>query len=895
MADVAERPAEAGDVTSPQATRLAFRVCPLCEAGCGLEISVKPDGSVGRIRGDRDDVFSHGFICPKGSTLRQLHEDPDWLRTPVAKRDGAFVPVSWDEAFAEVDRLLTDVIDAHGREAIAVYLGNPTAHSIAGQLYARPLLRALGTPNLFSASTVDQRPKEVAAGLMFGGSLTVPVPDVDRTDMLVMLGANPFESNGSLATAPDWPGRIEALVARGGRLVVVDPRRTKTAAAATDHLAIRPGTDAFLLMALVQVLAEEGLVDPGAVGPHLAGADEVLALAAPFTPEVVAPVTGLDADAIRQLARDLAAAPTACVYGRIGTTTQLFGTVASWLVDVLNALTGNLDRPGGAMFTKAALGAANTRGAGGKGRGVKLHRRRSRVRGLPETYGELPAAALAEEIDTPGDGAIRALVTIAGNPVVSTPNSGRLDAALGTLDAYVAVDPYLNETTRHADVVLPVPTALQRCHYDLALLQLALRNVAHYSPPVLPLDEGQIPEWEVMARLALIAHGLGPDADPALVDDLMVRTLVDAAVADEHGPIHGRDADEIMAALGDTHGPERILDLMVRTGPYGDGFGARPGGLTFEALAAAPHGIDLGPLEPRLPEVLRTPSGKVELAPELITADVARLRDALDTFSDSLVLVGRRDLRSNNSWMHNVEVLVKGKPRCTLHVHPSDAERLGLADGGDASVGSRTGKVTIPVEVTDDIRPGVVSIPHGWGHDLPGVELSLRGCQQQPAVRRRAARPDHRHGGPQRDPRRGRPRTATGVSRWARARERPWAGECAGRLALAGLEGPATLEAVAIVTAVAPVRLVAAVIVVDRPVRHTRGSGLLDDVGEEVDQGLQHVRRWKPVGVGWGTGPDAASSVVPHTHSRTVRGKQGGGVRSCYVPRSSPPSASPSW
>jgi anaerobic selenocysteine-containing dehydrogenase len=578
---------------------------------------------------------------------------------------------------------------------------------------------------VYSASTVDQRPKEVAAGLMFGGSLTLPVPDVDRTDMLVMLGANPFESNGSLATAPDWPGRLEALVARGGRLVVVDPRRTRTARAATDHLAIRPGTDPFLLMALVHVLGAEGLVDTGAAGPHLAGVDAVLALAGPFSPEAVAPVTGLDAEAIRTLARDLAAAPTACVYGRMGTTTVLFGTLTSWLVDVLNALTGNLDRPGGAMFTKAAAGAANTRGKGGTGRGVRLHRRHTRVRGLPETLGEMPVAALAEEIDTPGEGQVRALVTVAGNPVLSTPNSARLDAALAGLDAFVAVDPYLNETTRHADVVLPVPSALQRSHYDLALLQLAVRNVAHYSPPVVPLDEGQPPEWVVLARLALVAQGFGADADPTLVDDLMARSLAEAAVGDEHGPVAGRDPAELLAALAPRTGPERLLDLMVRTGPYGDGFGAVPDGLTLDVLEAHPHGIDLGPLQPRLPEVLRTPSGKVELAPELLVADVARLHAALGELADGLVLIGRRHLRSNNSWMHNVEVLVKGKERCTLQVHPDDAERLGLRDGGEAEVRSRTGKLTVPVDVTDAIRPGVVSIPHGWGHDLPGVGLSV--------------------------------------------------------------------------------------------------------------------------------------------------------------------------
>ena len=709
-------------------SRTAFRTCPLCEAGCGLEIGLAgSNGSerVTRIRGDRDDVFSHGFICPKGSTLRQLHEDPDWLRRPLVKRDGTFVEVGWDEAFAEVERRLLPLVEAHGRDAVAVYLGNPNAHSLAGLLYLRPLIRALGTTNVFSASTVDQRPKEVSSGLMFGGALTVPVPDVDRTDFLLMLGANPYASNGSLATAPDWPGRIEAMLARGGTLVVVDPRRSRTAEEATLHLAIRPGADPFLLMALVNVLAAEGLVDPGPAGEYLAGVDEVLALAEPFTPEAVEAVVGVDAATIRGLARDLAAAPSACVYGRIGTTTALYGTLTSWLVDVLNAMTGNLDRPGGAMFPKAAAGAGNTRGAPRVGRGVRIHRRQSRVRGAGETLGELPVACLAEEIDTPGEGRVRALVTVAGNPVLSTPNAGRLDAALATLDLYVAVDPYVNETTRHADVILPVPTALQKGHYDVALLQLALRNVANYSPPVLPLEEGQLDEWHILARLALLAQGMGAGADPAIVDDLTVRALVGAAVADETGPIAGREVDEIVALLGERTGPERLLDLMLRTGPYGDGFGARPGGLTLDVLVDHPHGVDLGPLEPRLPEVLRTPTGMVELAPEPIVADVARLRAALDAPVAGMVLVGRRDLRSNNSWMHNVEVLVKGRPRCTLHVHPDDAARLGLADGGSAEVASRTGAVTIPVEVTDAIRPGVVSIPHGWGHDLDGVELQV--------------------------------------------------------------------------------------------------------------------------------------------------------------------------
>jgi anaerobic selenocysteine-containing dehydrogenase len=707
-------------------TRTAFRTCPLCEAGCGLEITLQDD-RVTRIRGDRDDVFSHGFICPKGSTLKQLHEDPDRLRTPLVKRDGTFVEATWDEAFEEIERRLSAVVETHGPNAVAVYLGNPNAHTLAGQLYARPLIRALGTTNVYSASTVDQRPKELSAGMMFGPGLIVPVPDVDRTDHLLVLGANPYASNGSLATAPDWPGRIEALRARGGRLVVVDPRRSRTAEEADEWVPNRPGADGLLLAAMARTLLDEDLVDLGDVEPYVDGLDRLDAALAPFGPDEVADATGVDPDTIQRLARELAAAERAVVYGRIGTTTAEFGTISSWLVDVLNICTGNLDRPGGAMFTRAAVGASNTRGAPRFGRDVSIGRRRSRVRGMGETLGELPAVCLAEEMDTPGEGQVKAFFCLAGNPVLSTPNGGRLDAALDGLELMVAVDIYVNETSRHADVILPAPSALQKGHYDIALLQLGLRNVANWSEPVLPLDDGQLDEWQVLAKLALIAQRMGAKADPAAVDDLMAASLAKGAVADEHSPVHGRDADELLEAVAPRTGPARLIDLMLRTGPYGDGFGARPDGLTLDRLLDAPHGVDLGPLEPRVPEGLRTADGQIHLAPDPILDDLPRMAAALGRPQPELVLVGRRDLRSNNSWMHNVEVLVKGKPRCTLHVHPDDAARLGLDGDGLAEVRSRVGSVTLPVEVTENIRPGAVSIPHGWGHDLPGVELGVAG------------------------------------------------------------------------------------------------------------------------------------------------------------------------
>ncbi|HLF40979.1 MAG TPA: molybdopterin oxidoreductase family protein [Acidimicrobiia bacterium] len=695
------------------ALRTALRICPLCEAGCGLEVSLR-GGDVVRIRGDMEDVFSHGYICPKGSTLKQLHEDPDRLRVPLVRSGGTLREATWDEAFAAAAGGLRAVAEAQGRNAVAVYLGNPNAHTLSGSFYVKPLVKGLGTRNVFTASTVDQRPKEISAGLMFGTGLSIPIPDIDRTDHLLILGANPYASNGSLATAPDWPGRLERLRARGGRLVVVDPRRSRTAEEADEHVAVRPGGDAHLLMGMVHVLFDEGLVSLGGAEPFVAGVDDVARASRPFTPEAVAGAAGVDAAVIRRLARELAAAPTAAVYGRIGTTTVAFGTLTSWLVDVLNTLTGNLDRPGGAMFTTPAAGSPTTRGRPRYGRGVRLGRWGSRVRGLPETFGELPAVCLAEEIDTPGEGQVRALVTVAGNPVLSTPNSGRLDAALAGLEFMVSVDPYVNETTRHADVILPGPSQLQRGHYDVFLSALAIRNVAHYTPPVLPLDDGAPDEWEILARLA----GGEPDA----VTDGILAEMVQAALTDDMSPLHGRDPSEVTGLLGGRRGPERILDLMLRTGPYR---------LTLDDLLAAPHGLDHRPLVPRLPDVLRTPSGMAELAPEPLIADVARLEAALDGGGAPVggeagfVLVGRRHLRSNNSWMHNVKVLVKGKPRCTLQVHPDDADRLGLADGDPADVTSRTGKLTAPVEVTDSIRPGVVSLPHGWGHNVPGVVLAV--------------------------------------------------------------------------------------------------------------------------------------------------------------------------
>ena len=718
-----------------------YRTCPLCEATCGLEISVElsPSGPrVTRIRGDRDDVFSRGFICPKGSTLKQLHEDPDRLRRPLVKRDGVHVEVSWPEAWDEVAGRLTEIIEQHGREAVATYLGNPGAHNLAPMIYNRSLLQALGTKRRFSASTVDQMPKQVASGYMFGTGGTVPVPDLDHTDYVLMLGANPYASNGSLCTAPDFPGRLEAIQARGGKLVVVDPRRSRTAEQADEWLAIRPGADAHFLMAVVHVLFADDLVTiDERLAPYVAGLDDLRQAASVFSPDIVETVTGLSAGTIRRIAHELAAAPTAVVYGRIGTTTTEFGTTTSWLVDTINTLTGNLDRRGGAMFTRPVAGGATTRGKKGSGSGFRIGRGGGRtvVSAHPEVMGEYPVADLAEEITEAGDERIRALVTVAGNPVLSTPNSDQLDRALGRLDFMVSVDIYLNETTRHADVILPPPSQLQRDHYDVALYGFAVRNVANYSEAVLPLDDDQPDEWEILLKLALIAQGFGPDADPQVADDANIEGMVRHGVSDPHSAIHGRDPDEIRTALDASgrRGPARVLDYMLQTGPYGAAFGANPGGASLDLLLANPHGVDYGALQPCLPDALRTRSGRVELAPPELLADVPRLVASIDEFAArELVLVGRRHLRSNNSWMHNVEVLVKGKPRCTLHVHPEDAARLGVRDGQPARVSSRVGAVDAVVEVTEDIRPGVVSLPHGWGHGAPGTRLGV--AAERPGV-----------------------------------------------------------------------------------------------------------------------------------------------------------------
>jgi len=723
---------------------LHYRSCPLCEATCGLELKVS-DGVVVRIRGDRDNPFSKGFLCPKGSSLHHLHTDPDRLRAPVVRRGedpatAIWEEVSWDEAWAVVTEGLRGVIDRHGRDAVAIYMGNPSVHSLGPLIFNGPLVKAIGSRNVFSASTVDQMPKHVSSGLLFGNPLLIPVPDLDRTDHLLMLGANPYESNGSLCTAPDFPGRLKAIRERGGKVIVVDPRRTKTAENADEWIPIRPGTDAFLLVAMLHVLIAADLIDAGRISAMTTGLQEITDAVAPFSPERVEVVTGIDAKTIRRLAQEFAQAPTAAAYGRIGTHTTAFGSMASWAVDAINIVTGNLDNPGGAMFP---LPAHDSGRGSGKGRGFKIGRRHSRVSNYPEVRGEYPAAAMAEEITTPGEGQVRAMVTVAGNPALSTPNSARLDAALDELEFMVCVDPYRNETTRHANVILPPPSALERSEYHMAFFSLAVHNFAEWSPPLFPTDAPQ--EHEILGRLALIATGPEAGDDPAVLDTMLLHGALHGAINFTDSPIAERSIDElleIVCADPDRTAVDHLVDVMIRTGAYGDWFGAVPDGLSLDVLGANEHGVDLGALQPRLPKALRTESGTIELGSELILGDLRRLDEELESLTrsladtsrdpNSLVLIGRRHLRSNNSWMHNINVLAKGKFRCTVQIHPEDADRLGLSDGAEATITSRVGSVTAPVEITDSVTVGVVSLPHGWGHDRPGASLGI--AKQRPGV-----------------------------------------------------------------------------------------------------------------------------------------------------------------
>ena len=708
-----------------------YRTCHLCEAMCGVAIEVQ-DGHIQSIKGDADDPLSQGYICPKAVAMQDLHEDPERLRKPVRRTAEGWQEMEWDEAFDLVADRLHQVREEHGRNSIGAYLGNPNVHNHGALIAGLPFLKALGTQNRFSATSNDQLPHMLASLEMFGHQILFPIPDIDRTDLFMCIGGNPMASNGSLMTVPDFRGRVKSLKARGGKLVVIDPRRTETAQIADEFHFIRPGTDALLLMAMVHTLFEENLVDLGHAEKWTKDVDLIRLASLGFKPETVSQHTGLAADDIRGLARQLATTRKAALYSRMGTSTQAFGGVATWLAYVLNILTGKLDTTGGMMFTQpavdmVALGAM-------AGQSGHFGRRFSRVKKLPEFGGEFPASTMADEMLTPGEGQIRAFVSIAGNPVLSSPNGGRLDEAFGNLDFMVSVDYFLNETTRHADVILPPTSGLERSHYDLIFSMFAVRNTAKYSPALFDAGEDSRHDWQILLELA---HRL------------------EKRRAGGRLPLRMEAGWRAFKQIG----PDPILDLMLRSGPYGADIGpARgvfqpaidlvmdilpeghpvrglaklsplnrhwqdlPKGLSVRSLTRLPNGVDLGPLRPCMPERLFTPDHKVNLAPRRYLADLDRLHRFLDQPpTTDLLLIGRRHMRSNNSWMHNSQRLVKGKERCTLMISPKDAARSGLQTGDSAEVSTPTGRIVLPVEITDDIMPGVVSVPHGWGHDRSGI------------------------------------------------------------------------------------------------------------------------------------------------------------------------------
>lgn len=659
--------------------------CPLCEASCG--ILVDTDGEhIRSIRGDDDDPLSRGYVCPKATALADLHDDPDRLRAPLVRDGARWREVSWEAALDRAADGLVRVRRTHGRDAVAVYYGNPIAHNLGLMTHALPFAWALRTRNLYSASSADQLPQMLAAFRMFGHLALIPVPDLERTDYFLIFGANPVVSNGSLMTAPNMKDRLGAIRARGGRVVVVDPRRTETAAIADEHIAIRPATDALLLAAMLHVIFADRLVRLGRLEGTVKNLGGLANFVREFPPERVARRTGVAPEVTRRLARDFAQATGAACYGRVGVCTQRYGTLAAWLIQALNLVTGHLDEPGGMMLTTPAVDAVAILSRLGL-RGT-YDRWRSRARQLPEFGGDLPVAALADEIETEGPGRIRALVTVAGNPVLSAPNGRHLDDALATLEHVVSIDGYLNETTRHAHVILPPAPPLSRPHYDLALYAFSVRNVAKYSDPVIRRKPSERLDWEIVTELA-------------------GRVLVP------------RPLRRLALSGGRRLRPERLVDALLRVGPHR---------LTLSKLRKSPHGVDLGPLEPgRFRDRIATSDRMADLAPDdfLREALPQLLAEADRDPAGELVLIGRRQLRDNNSWMHNSRRLVKGPPRCTLLVHPSDAASRQLANGDLARLGSDAGSIVVPVEVTETMRPGVVCLPHGWGHDRAGSRLSV--------------------------------------------------------------------------------------------------------------------------------------------------------------------------
>ncbi len=683
-------------------TQRHYRTCNLCEAMCGLEIEYSGQDIIA-IRGDKNDPFSQGHICPKATALEDIYRDPDRLKLPVRRTETGWQQMSWEEAFSEVVAGIQAVQAKHGNNAVGVYQGNPNVHNMGAMIYSPPFVRSLRTKNRFSATSADQLPHHFAADLMFGHPQLLPIPDVDRTHYMLMLGANPLASNGSIMTAPGIKKRLQGIQKRGGKIVVIDPRRTETAVLADEHHFIKPGADALFLLALLHTIHAEGLDNPGELASQMDGLSVIQDIVADFSPESVADKTGIPAEAVKQIARDFCASKTAVCYGRMGVSTQEFGGLCQWLVNVINLVTGNMDSPGGAMFPAPAIDVITVLGGNRPGK-QRFNRWQSAVRKLPEFGGELPVSGLAEEILTEGPAQIKSMVTIAGNPVLSSPNGRQLDEAFENLDFMVSIDIYINETTRHANIILPPTTGLETEHYDLVFHNLAVRNSSKYSEALFEPVEGAKHDWEIFQELRF-------------------------RFENNHDTNRQRNKLDLPRRLP----PRKIIDLGLRFGPYGaKGINQKKlqtngqQGLTVQRLINSKHGIDLGPHKPMFNVRLMTENGRIQLAPQLLVEDLERLNSKFSkTPKEPLTLIGRRHLRSNNSWMHNSPRLTKGKNRCTLLISPKDADKHQLEDGMMTVVNSRVGHVQLPVEVSDEMMPGVVSIPHGWGHNRKGTQLQV--------------------------------------------------------------------------------------------------------------------------------------------------------------------------
>jgi anaerobic selenocysteine-containing dehydrogenase len=669
-----------------------YRSCNICEAMCGIVITTKEDEIIS-IKGDKDDVHSKGYTCPKAFALKDLYNDPDRLRHPVRKVGDQWRRISWKDAFDEIGKELKLIRKRYGKDANSLYFGNPTVYYHGTVLFANIFAKAIDTKNRYSASSLDQLPSMMVANEMYGHHFFIPVPDLDRTDYFLMLGANPAVSGGSIFSAPGFNKKV-SQVSKRGKVVVVDPVKTRSAVMADKHIFIKPGTDVFFLLGMLHTLYKENLINPGRLKSFTDGLDQLAGIVSDYSPERVSAPTGIPAEVIREIAIDFSAAKSAVCYGRMGTSIQEFGTLSSWLIHLLNVVTGNLDSPGGFMFTNSVLdivGMMVSSGVTGS-----FNQFQSRLRGLPELGNELPTSTLAEEILTDGTGKIRSLITVCGNPVLSAPNGRLMNEAIKNLDFMVAIDWYINETTRHADIILPPVNMLEQDYFPILAMLVCSRNFAKYASPVFRPDPDAREAWQIMKEIAI-----------RLTTNLAERFVIKSLT------------------------PKMLLKLGIRFGPYGAGLKFYRKGLTLKKIQKAKHGLDLGPLKTCLPNHLHNEEKRINAVPQIFAKGLSELKKKFDKEMQThekefdLLLVSRRNIRTNNSWLHNVAGMHNKKNQCTVWVNPADADRLGIVAGAMVEVSSRVGAISIEAEVTDRIMQGVICIPHGWGHGRKGVKLGI--------------------------------------------------------------------------------------------------------------------------------------------------------------------------